>query len=170
MAEYIEVGYSKKTHGIRGELKVVVEDHFLDDFLNAKAVFLDLPGGKVPYFLDTIRDAGSLLASFEDIDSKEKALPLSGKAIFLRKEDVSASKPQFQEGTSEFLQGYKVFDAIAGEIGRIDRVEEYPQQEMAIVELEKKTLLIPLHPDLIVRIDEVKKELHCQLPEGLLEL
>ncbi len=171
MAEYIEIGFTKKTHGVDGGLKIDIHEQFLDDFLKAPAVFINMPGGKVPYFLDGIRDAGMLIATFENITSKEKAIPLTGKAILLPAKDISNVEVPIKEVTDfKFLKGFTMIENKAGKVGIIESVEEYPQQEMALVKTGSKTKLIPLHPTLITRIDTKAKKIYCSLPEGLLEL
>ena len=66
--------------------------------------------------------------------------------------------------------GYTVIDLTYGPLGVIDSVQEYPQQFMGMVEYKKKQVLIPLHPNLIVELDNEHKILKVDLPEGLLEL
>ncbi|MBR9921722.1 MAG: 16S rRNA processing protein RimM [Bacteroidetes bacterium] len=172
MTEFIEIGYTKKAHGVKGELKVVIEDEYLEDFLTAPAVFLELGGGKVPFFLNSIREAGSILAAFENYDSREKATQITGKKMFLRAADVEQKQKPEPVSDLQFahLKGFKLHDINAGLVGEILDVEEYPQQEMAVIEYKGNSLLIPLHEDLIDQIDKDKKEIHCSLPEGLLEL
>jgi 16S rRNA processing protein RimM len=45
-----------------------------------------------------------------------------------------------------------------------------PQQEIAVVVYQNKEVLIPLNEKLIVSIDEDKKVILMDLPEGLLTL
>ena len=52
----------------------------------------------------------------------------------------------------------------------IEDIEEYPQQEMAVLKYKEKTILIPLIESFIEREDEANKRIYINLPEGLLDL
>nr|HQU60245.1 hypothetical protein [Saprospiraceae bacterium] len=74
METYISVGKTGKTHGIDGELKFFIEDAFLDDFLDAPAVFLTVAGKQVPFFIESVRGESNLIIKLEEVDSREAAL------------------------------------------------------------------------------------------------
>ena len=40
MNELVKIGNTQKAHGIKGELKLNVEEHFIDDLLDAEAIFV----------------------------------------------------------------------------------------------------------------------------------
>jgi 16S rRNA processing protein RimM len=65
--------------------------------------------------------------------------------------------------------GYTIVNA-GVEIGVISEIEEYPQQEMATINYNKKDILIPLNEQFIIKLDNKKKVIEMELPEGLLEL
>ena len=54
--------------------------------------------------------------------------------------------------------------------GEIKEVIAFPQQEMAVIFQEEKEIFIPLHKDLLEKIEEKKQCIHMNLPEGLLDL
>ena len=62
-----------------------------------------------------------------------------------------------------------VDDEQQGEVGRIQAIESFPQQEMMIVAYKDSTVMIPLHPDLIIEMIPGDR-LVMNLPEGLLEV
>ncbi len=60
-----------------------------------------------------------------------------------------------------------MFHSSGEKVGVIDRVEEYPQQLMAVVRHpEKGELLIPLHEELIHSVEADK--IIMNLPDGLI--
>jgi len=63
-----------------------------------------------------------------------------------------------------------VQDKTHGVLGEIKEIIEYPQQEMAAIIIKEKEVLIPLNEQLILEIDEEKKLISMDLPEGLLNL
>ncbi len=87
-------------------------------------------------------------------------------------EDISLSDEIIEsEGlVYKFTEGFKVMDIHQGEIAEIEEVVEFPQQEMAYVTYNDKTILLPLHPNFIVEIDRENKIITMNLPEGLLDL
>lgn len=169
METYISVGKTGKTHGIDGELKFFIEDEFLDDFLDAPAVFLTVAGKQVPFFIESVRGESNLIIKLEEVDSREVALPLAGAEVFLREQDVSqgvsAAMPDFA-----YLEGYTIKDVNAGVIGPIEEVVEFPQQLMAVLTYGGKEILIPLNDQFILKIDEAARRIDMELPEGLLGL
>ena len=83
--ELIKIGKVLKTHGYKGHLKVFIDEFYMDDFEEMKAIFIN----NLPYFIvskDINSDAQAIIL-LEDIDNKEKAHPLQGKYIFA-KDDV----------------------------------------------------------------------------------
>jgi 16S rRNA processing protein RimM len=171
MDQLVAIGYTKKAHGASGEIKVVVKDEYLDDFFEAEVVFISLQGKPAPFFVEHIREAGDLLAKFEEIESPADALKITSKDIFLREKDL-VHFTSLEEDTLFFSQliGFELIDLEHGRVGIIDNIVELPQQELAEVNYEGRTVLIPLHEDLIVKTDKKGKKITLRLPAGLLEL
>lgn len=171
MENLVNIGYTKKPHGLKGELKVQIDDLYLDDFLDAETVFLELKGKKLPFFIENVREGNEVLVKFEDVDSKEAADALSGKEIFLRESDIV---PLDEKGIEEdnYIQyiGYQIQDSELGLIGEIEDIIEYPQQMMAAVTYQDRAVLIPLNEAFIKEVQKGTKILLMELPEGLLDL
>lgn len=171
--QYVNIGFIKKTHGIGGELKLVVEERFLEDFLNNERVFLDVKGSKVPYFVTYVRGKGEMILKLEDVDSREAAYLLQSREVFLREQDVRPRSldPEEEEALEyEHIEGFLLVDKTAGEVGIIDEVLDMPQQEMAFLKYKGRELLVPLNEQFIISIDEKAKKIFTDLPEGLLEM
>lgn len=174
MPEFVQIGYTQKTHGVEGELRISIEEVYEDDFLNADTLFIEISGGnRVPYFIEYIRGASSDILKLEDIRTKEDAQKLSSRPLFLRESDLTPGAggendpfvPQF-----EFLEGFEAWDETRGSLGEIVRIDEYPRQEMAVVRYGGREVLIPLQGPILISIDEKEKKVRLDLPEGLLEL
>ena len=166
----IAVGFTKKTHGAQGELKITLKDEYFDDFVNADVVFINMQGKPLPFFIENLRQAGDILLKIEDVDSPVEAKNLTSKELFLREKDIKITKQAGEVMTFELLVGYELFDEITGSIGKIEAVEAMPHQHLAIVEHEGREVFIPLHPKMVVSLDEKAKIIVLRLPEGLLEL
>ncbi len=168
MNNYIQIGYTKKTHGVGGELKLVVEEEFIEDFDGAEVLFLKIKGQFTPYFIESVRSPKNPIIKFEEVNTKEAAFNMMHKEVFLRSSDVSEKEEIIV--TIQMYEGFTIIDKNLGEIGTIESVVEFPQQDMAFVTYKEKEVMIPLNDSIVTQIDEDKKELIVDLPEGLLEL
>lgn len=169
--EYTQIGYTRKTHGVAGEIKVVIEEVFEPLFLEADRVFLEIKGAKMPYFIENIRGGGDLIVQFEEVDSKEAAFLLQSRPIFLFSKEIPETLA-VEDDEMEFarFEGFELYDETQGLIGAIEAVLDMPQQEMALVHYKKREVLIPLHEQWIVQLDEKNKRITLRLPDGLLDL
>lgn len=169
--EYIQIGFTKKTHGVSGELKIAIDEVFEDLFLSAERVFIEVKGNKMPFFIENIRGGGELIVHFEDITNKDQALLIQSKGVFLPSSEVPASL-EIADDSLEYshLEGFSMIDKDAGIVGTIEEVLDMPQQEMALIVFKNREILIPLNDALILKIDKKQKTVHVELPDGLLDL
>jgi len=168
---FTPIGKIKKSHGVKGELRVQIEAHFMPDFSKAKLLFLGNEQSCIPYFLLKFRSEPNLIIKLEDVDSKEQADALGKQAILLPESEISHIEIEAAvEATgNNFLIGYELRSE-EKPIGPILRIDEYPQQDMIICQYQGREVLIPLHEALIKELDEDHKVLTMLIPEGLLEL
>jgi 16S rRNA processing protein RimM len=172
MNELIKIGNTQKAHGIKGELKLNVEEHFIDDLFDAEAVFIEIKGQKVPYFVEDIQVGNIIFIKLEGVDSRNDAENLMHKDLYMRREDITISDELIKSGGLYFkyLEGYILFDDVEGEIAVIEEVASYPQQEIAYIYYKDRTILIPLNEDLILNVDKEAKKVTMSLPDGILGL
>ncbi len=164
--DWIRIGYTGKPHGLDGEIKILLdEDYYIEDIVENGMFFILEKGQYLPYFIENIR-GGHLITKIEDMETKEDVSKIAKKPIFLKEEDLIPREIEEEET----LVGYTIHDVNLGEIGEIEHIEELPQQEMAILERNGKDILIPLNDSFILRLDEEKKTILMELPEGLLDL
>ncbi len=171
MTDLVSVGYTKKPHGLKGEIKMEIEERYLDDLLETDVILLDLKGKPTPFFVQDMRVGNHIIAKLEGIDGPDTALTVASKEIFVRASDLKiANETKAAAGfTLEDCMGFKIYDN-GKEIGEITEIAEYPQQLMAVVIIDDRETLIPLNDHFIVKIDEKRKLIMMELPEGLLEL
>lgn len=168
MNELVRVGFCKKTYGVKGEVKIQIEEEYLADFLRSEVVFVEIAGKHIPHFVEYIRTGSNLLIKFEDVDSPEAAVAITGKEVFMRAGDLSFAAEE-AVGYEE-LVGFKILDETLGEIGTIEEIVEMPEQYLAVLNYADKEVMIPLHEDLIVALDVEREIITMNLPEGLFEL
>ncbi len=173
MQNYILIGNTRKSYGVKGEMKLQVNEEYLEDVFKLKIVFLKINGKHIPYFVESVKVGNAILIKFEDINSPEETAAIASKEMYARAEDLTPPDERlFEVEGMEFEKyaGYTIIDIEKGRVGVIKEVLEFPQQEMAVVEYKNKEILIPLNDELIESIDDVKKEMLLNLPEGLLDL
>lgn len=172
---YIHIGNTKKVHGKEGELKADIFDEYLEDALSAEFIFLEIDGGKVPFFVENIRMTGTPLVLFEDLFDNEDALPYTAKKMFLPEASIIPEEERRIEVVSETLKyrpyiAYQIEDSATGLVGTIEDIVEFPQQEMALVIKDGREIFIPMSEGLIQKINKEKRLIIMNLPEGLLDL
>lgn len=165
--ELVHIGHTRKARGIEGSFKLHVEDIYLDDLHHARALFISLDGSLVPFIIESVNDQKSLTIKVEDINNPEEAQQLLGKEIFLHQDEVSEKETTDSQHP---LTGYLVIDQDKINIGIIDELLEYPDQLLAQIIVEGKQVLIPIHEDLILSLDDETRQIQLTIPEGLLSL
>jgi 16S rRNA processing protein RimM len=173
-ANLVAVGQLGRTHGLKGEFKLLPEEAFQEVVLEADTLFVSVKGTPVPHFVEYIRGEGTPIIKFEDIDDIDSARSLQGAQLLLPEDqagEAAISEEQQFAALFTALTGFSVVDVHTGLVGRIESVEEMPSQWMAVVRKSgARQIFIPLHPGLIKDIDEKKQILYMNLPEGLIDL
>lgn len=168
----IQIGYTKKPHGLKGELKVQIFEEYEEDFLETEVVFLVLKGKNIPFFIEKINEGNDLVVKLEEVESREDSAVLAGKEIFLREKDIKerVSKNKVSHLKYGHVEGFILVDEEEGAIGIIVEIIEMPQQEMAVVAFNQKEIFIPLNEQLITSIEDKNQVVHMQLPLGILDM
>ncbi|MDZ7880653.1 MAG: hypothetical protein U5L45_23460 [Saprospiraceae bacterium] len=173
MDKLVKIGFTRKPHGLKGEIKLQIDEQYLEDLMETEVVLLTIKGKPIPYFIEDIRVGNALIAKFEDVDTVELANDIASKEMSLREADILAD----EERTYEVEQGMEYADCVGYKIidgdvlvGEIEEVVEFPQQEMAILTREGKDVLIPLNVAFVLKRDDTSKTIFMELPKGLLDL
>lgn len=173
--QYITIGRTRKAHGLTGELKMSIEDRYLEDFMKNERIFLEVKGLKLPYFIDSVRGGGELIVKLEEVDDRDAATVLQAREIMLREQDILAEEEREFEVEEEqglvyeYLTGFLMIDNERGEIAPITEVLEMPQQEMAFLTYKGREILIPLNEQFVQRVDAEQQRVYVDLPDGLLD-
>lgn len=167
----MRVGRIRKPHGVEGLVKILIEDAFMDSFFESEVLFIEQRGGQVPFFVEDIREGNEILVKFEEVDTREAALELSGKEVFLREQDIQEpSEEQIEALGFRRYVGFVILDKTSGRVGVVEEVIELPQQWMAVVDYRGKEVFIPLNDAFIMTVNTTEKTLEMDLPAGLLDL
>ncbi|WDF55383.1 ribosome maturation factor RimM [Mucilaginibacter sp. KACC 22063] len=163
------IGTFTKARGLKGELQLYVDFDNLDS-IKFNAVFVDIAGKLVPYFVKSIKYpmANTAYVNLEEVDTVEKATVLAKKDVFLP--NKLKPKKAKEEFTLKDLKGFIAIDETLGELGEITDVMEYPQQIIASLQYQNREVLFPLNGVTIKGIDLEGGEVYLDLPEGLLDV
>ena len=165
--ELVEIGRTGRPHGVRGELSLHVEELYLDDLLQAKAVLIGEPA--IPYFVQQFRVGGKLTVTLETFTTREQVSLLSGKPLWLPSDQVTV---EAEEAITPWdaLIGYRIVAEGYPLLGPVADIVDLPEHYLAEIEHEGKTVYIPLHDDLVIAVREDDQTVEMDLPGGLLDL
>ena len=168
---FVHIGFVRKTHGYKGEVKLALEDIFEEDVNEANFVFIDIDGLKVPFRIQEFNETKADVVKFDKVDSIEDSEKISGKQIYLLEDTIKHASEAIKSGLAgNVLIGFTILDTNSSETFKVEDILEYPQQVMALIHRGDKELLIPLNDQLIIEVDKSQKVITMQLPEGLLDL
>jgi 16S rRNA processing protein RimM len=157
------VGFIAKTHGTKGELKVI-----FDFPVTLKEwVFVELQQKPVPFFLEHIKQSfqDEAIIKLNGINTRETAEKLKGLTLLLPKKQIKANG---NLKIKNFL-GYDLIDETIGFIGKIEAIEEYPKQIMLFTTYKGNSILIPAIEPILTETNDDEKVIYIKLPEGFLE-
>jgi 16S rRNA processing protein RimM len=165
----ILLGRITKLSGYEGAVTVKLDKIFSENIPRMESVFLEIEGRPVPFFISAYEYSGAdiLKISFEGYESIEKVSEFIGCRIFLT--SGKPSKTRAKDLTS--LVGYLVLEQNDNLLGTITGIIQNPGQWLLSVATSSgKEILIPLHNDFIVSIDDTKKTIIMDLPDGLINI
>jgi 16S rRNA processing protein RimM len=169
MIEYFKIGKLVSIFGLKGELLLKHHLGKKTSLKGLKAVFIEEKKESfIPWFVEStrIKSEDELFIKFEGINTREQAMALTQKELWLTEEDFK----KFSAATSPInLLGYEVLEE-GRSLGKILEVIEQPHQILCRIEFNNKEAFIPLHGETIKKIDRKKQQVIVGLPPGLLEI
>ena len=169
MINYFKAGKLVAVHGLKGELVFKHELGKKTSLKDLKAIFIeDRKDSFLPWFIESAkaRSASEVLLKLETINTREAAVKLSQKEVWLTEEDF---KKLSAKSAPANLLGYAIINN-KERLSEILEVIEQPHQLLCKIELNKKEVLIPINESFLKRIDHKKKVVIVELPEGLIDI
>jgi 16S rRNA processing protein RimM len=164
-----QLGYVIKKHGVKGEVSVLLDVDFPEEYSELESVFVEINQKLVPFFVESIqiRDDKAVI-KFEDIDDGPSADELKAKRVFL----PLSTLPDLEPGQFYYHQivGYTVKDRALGDVGTIMGVFTSNMQDLITVDHQGTEILIPINDDIVHDADHENKTLNVDLPEGLMDV
>lgn len=172
--DFAPIGYTKRSHGIIGELACQLELDIYDALEEESNFFLMLEeeGLLIPYRVLKLRRKGNDidLILFEGIDSKEQAEKICKRTIWLSKDYIDTTLSTDPYDFSRYI-GFSVYDAEQKQLlGRIRDVDDSTLNTLLYVTREQgDEIILPIAPELLKTYNDSKQSLHLLIPQGLLE-
>ena len=161
------LGIISKKHGYKGEVNIKLVVNSSKKYMELDYLFIDLNGNLVPFFIDSLRFKNNNIAlvKFEDITDEDSANSITGKSTYLPL-DLLEENERFQQALIHF----QVIDKTHGELGQVIDIKKNNFQDLMVIDYKGTELLIPFVENYIKSIDNKKKEIHLDTPDGLIEL
>ena len=166
----VRIGLFNKPHGIHGELQFTFTDDIFDR-VDCDYLICLLDGIFVPFFIEEyrFRSDSTALVKLEGIDTAERARMFTNVEVYFPVKH--AEEAEDGELSWNFFVGFRMEDVRHGELGEVVEVDTTTVNTLFVVEQEDgEELLIPAQEEFIVEINQEKKLITVELPEGLLNL
>ena len=151
-----------KSNGVDGDVLVSAPDVALEDLQGP--VLIDFDGLPAPFFIESCsrRGTGKYVIHLTDVCNLEDAEELVGR--FLMSDEVEEEDDAAQDFT-----GWKVLNS-GDYVGTVTDCEPIPGNLCLYLKPAEDAdeIIIPLHEDLIITIDEDSLTLNLNLPDGLI--
>lgn len=163
-----QLGYIVKTHGLKGEVQLLLDVDSPDDYRKLESVFVLQHQQLVPFFIKSMLLSGkTAIVAFEHVHSVEEAKQLKGCALYLPLELL----PVLDRDTF-YIHEVIGFDLIDWEsqkkLGQITQaMDSGPQLLFSVLTPDGVELLVPYDRSLMKGLNRKEKFMILQIPEGL---
>lgn len=157
-------------YSFKGEVLAKLDTDEPELYDNMESVFVALRNNLVPFFITKCRLHKSQLLriDFEEVNSEDDADKIIGSELYLPLDQLpklTGNKFYFHE-----VVGFKVLDAVHGDIGVIRSVNDTTSQALFEIVKDGKEVLVPINDDIITKVDREGRLIHVTTPEGLVDL
>ena len=157
-------------YSYKGEVLIKLDTDQPELYENISSFFIETQTGLAPYFVKKsgLHKSSLLRVAFEDITDENDADGLLKKKVFLPLDmlpKLTGNRFYYHE-----VIGYDVIDKIHGNIGEVTGVNDNASQALLEIDYKSTQVLLPVVDEIIKRVDRTEKQLHVQIPEGLLDV
>ena len=153
-----------KSNGRDGELLLGFVGIAPEDIDTQEPVFIEFDGLPVPFYFESFSQRGNTraLVRLTGVHNLTDADELAGAVLY--------AEDDLYEDEDEDLTGWTVLDADGNRVGTVSAHEDIPGNPCIWVETGHGEVLVPLHEELVLDVDETAQALRMEIPEGLLNL
>ncbi len=165
----IYLGKILKPFSYKGELKIYIEDFYIDQIKELDSFLLKIQGSYIPFTIKAITKNKSNIfrISLDGIDSEDLAKKLTGIEIY--SENNLIKSENLKTNKNYIFIDFVIYNNNSI-IGKIIDIIENKNQDLFVVVFNEKRILIPLVDEFVVKIDNDNKKILMNLPEGLTDL
>lgn len=170
------IGSVLRTHGIHGEMNVIMDMPEVDPS-DLPCVFFDIEGLRVPFFVKSVRSRGaeSILLTLDDIDSDTKADEFCGKDVFAKTSDIKEIYGEEESDEDGFYLADMIGYSVVADGNELGIIEDFDDSTANVLMLIKEAssgriVHIPVADEFFQSIDPDEQKVILELPEGLLNL
>lgn len=168
--DIFSIGITQKSYGIKGEIIILFNDSKYAD-LNTDYYYLRIEGLPVPFFIEDFIYTTEVSArvKFEDLDDELKVSTYSNLEVLVDRSLVdNITHETNTDNWFQFIE-YTIIDSEDEIIGIIKEVDDSTLNVLFLVQSDNDEILIPATEDFIIQVDDIKKVIKMDLPEGLLK-
>ena len=163
------VGRIVKTHGIKGEVTLRIDNDDFDEIEELDYFLLEINDKLIPFFVENITfHSNKSFVLFQDLKTLEAASQLVGVTAYLPLELLPERSGN--DFYSHEVVDFIVVDEEKGELGKVQEIIEYPTQSLIQVIKDGKEILIPIHDDILKDVNREEKKIYIKAPVGLIDM
>ncbi len=168
--ECFYLGKIVRKYSFKGEVLAKLDTDEPETYTEMESVFVDYNPNLIPFFIEQsqLHKSTLLRIKFEDVNNEEDAEELIGADLYLPLTllpELKGTRFYFHE-----IIGFTATDKRHGVIGIIKGVNDTTAQALFEIDHDGKEILIPMNDDFIKKVDRAKKEIHLDVPEGLIDI
>lgn len=164
--DFVYFGKFLKPHGTKGEIGLEGDSIVLGD--DCDFVACEIDGILVPFFFETRRTKNSdtLIVKIERMESAEEVRYLTNREAYIPRQWTEESEVL----SWSYFRGFKATDEKNGYLGEIIDIDDSTINTLFVIDNNGEEILIPAQEQMIAGIDHDNREIHFDLPEGLISL
>ncbi|MDX9882764.1 MAG: ribosome maturation factor RimM [Prolixibacteraceae bacterium] len=166
-----KIGSIQKPHGIKGELSVRFQEQFYETLEKADTLFIEADGLLVPFFITgdgiRFRTGDSAIITLEWVNTEEEARKLTGFSVYVKNDDIKGDDNFFD---FRILEGFLLIDQRKSPVGKIGPIHDFSGNVVLEVNYHGKKIMVPFNEDFLIGIDQDRRILALDLPDGLLTM
>ena len=166
---YTKIGTIITKHGFNGSLILKVSGKYSNNLSILDFLFIEINKKHIPFKLDSIKTFKnkSYKIKFNEVNDDAYANQLISKSVFIKSNDY----PDLKKETNIYsaIINFSAFNNEA-KIGEIININENLPQPVFEINYKSKIGMVPIHEDLIIKIDKENKNIFLRIPDGLLDI
>ena len=168
--QIVLIGKIQATQGIRGQLRVIPFAGDASSISRLESVMVKSPTGAMERFpvVSAKAHGKRVILTLQSFDNINQVLHLVGREIYADR-GALPELPSDEFYWSDLL-GLQVATKDGEELGELVDIIETGSNDVYVVKLDGREILIPALEDVVVAVDLAAKRMTVSLPEGLLDL